>query len=48
MTVPMGFYDGCPLGMNITCRAWEEETMFNIGKAMEEITGYKDLHAEVK
>ena len=48
MTVPMGFYDGCPLGMNITCRAWEEKTMFNIGKAMEEITGYKDLHAEVK
>jgi aspartyl-tRNA(Asn)/glutamyl-tRNA(Gln) amidotransferase subunit A len=48
MTVPMGFREGCPLGLNITCRAWEEETMFNIGKAMEEITGYKDLHAEVK
>ena len=48
MTVPMGFIDGCPVGLNITCRAWEEETMFDIGKAFEEITGYKDLHAEVK
>ena len=48
MTVPMGFLDGCPLGVNLTCRAFEEETMFDIGKAIEEITGYKDLHAEVK
>ena len=48
MTVPMGFIEGCPIGVNITCRAFEESTMFNIGKAIEEITGYKDLHAEVK
>lgn len=48
MTVPMGFEEGCPLGVNLTCRAFEEQTMFNIGKAIEEITGYKDLHAEVK
>ena len=48
MTVPMGFEDGCPLGVNLTCRAWDEETMFDLGKAIEEITGYYDLHAEVK
>ena len=48
MTVPMGFEKGCPLGVNLTCRAFEEQMMFNIGKAIEEITGYKDLKAEVK
>ncbi len=48
MTVPMGFENGCPLGINLTCRTWEESTMFDIGKAIEEITGYEDLHAEVK
>lgn len=48
MTVPMGFEQGCPIGVNLTCRAWEETTMFDIGKAIEEITGYKDLQVEVK
>ena len=48
MTVPMGFIEGCPLGVNLTCRTWEESTMFGIGKAIEEITGYEDLHTEVK
>ena len=48
MTVPMGFEEGCPLGVNLTCRAFEEEMMFDIGLAIEEITGYKDLHVEVK
>lgn len=48
MTVPMGFEEGCPIGVNLTCKAFDEVTMFNIGKAIEEITGYKDLTAEVK
>ncbi|MCH4207011.1 MAG: aspartyl/glutamyl-tRNA amidotransferase subunit A [Solobacterium sp.] len=48
MTVPMGFEQGCPLGVNLTCRAFEESTMFGIARAIEEITGYEDLHAEVK
>ena len=48
MTVPMGFIDNCPIGVNLTCRAFEEDTMFNIGKAIEECTGLKDLHPEVK
>ena len=46
MTVPMGFEEGCPIGVNLTTKAWDEQTMFNIGKAIEEITGYKDLTAE--
>lgn len=48
MTVPMGFEAGCPLGLNMTCRPFEETEMFNIGLAVEEITGYEGLKAEVK
>ena len=46
MTVPMGFIEGCPIGVNLTTRAFDEETMFDSGKAIEEITGYKDLKVE--
>jgi aspartyl-tRNA(Asn)/glutamyl-tRNA(Gln) amidotransferase subunit A len=48
MTVPMGFEDGCPIGINLTCRPFEETTMFDIALALEEETGLKDLKAEVK
>jgi aspartyl-tRNA(Asn)/glutamyl-tRNA(Gln) amidotransferase subunit A len=48
MTLPMGFEERCPIGINLTCRAFDEPTMFDIAKAIEEITGYKDLQAEVK
>ena len=48
MTLPMGFEQGCPIGINLTCRAFEEVQMFNFAKAIEDITGYKDLKAEVK
>lgn len=48
LTQPMGFVDGCPVGVNITCKAFEETEMFDIAKAIEEETGLKDLVAEVK
>lgn len=48
MTLPMGFKDGCPLGVNITCSAFDEMNMFNIGLAIENATGLKDLVAKVK
>ena len=48
LTQPMGFVDGCPVGVNITCRGFEEVEMFNIAKAIEEETGLADLVAEVK
>ena len=48
MTQPMGFVDGCPVGVNITCRGFEEVEMFNIAKAIEEETGLADLVAEGK
>ena len=48
ITVPMGFEEGCPIGVNLTCPAWHESTMFTIAKAIEDITGLRDLQAEVK
>jgi len=49
MTVPMALKDGLPLGLNITAKAWDEQTMFNVGLAIEKITGFKDLcHKEEK
>ncbi|MCI5773564.1 MAG: aspartyl/glutamyl-tRNA amidotransferase subunit A [Erysipelotrichaceae bacterium] len=46
MTLPMGFRDGCPLGVNITCKAFDEVGMFNIAAGIETITGLKDLKKE--
>ncbi|SJZ33826.1 amidase family protein [Anaerorhabdus furcosa] len=48
MTLPMGFDQGCPLGVNITCKAFDEETMFNLGAGIENCTGLHDLVAEVE
>ena len=48
MTLPSGSIDGMPIGVNITCRPFEEQTMFNIGKAIEEETGLDDHTVEVK
>ncbi|MBQ6356367.1 MAG: Asp-tRNA(Asn)/Glu-tRNA(Gln) amidotransferase subunit GatA, partial [Solobacterium sp.] len=48
MSVPMGFDQGCPLGISITAKPFDEITMFNVAKAVEEITGLKGLTAEVK
>lgn len=46
MTLPMGFYNNLPLGINITCNAFKEDTMFDIALAIENITGLKDLVKE--
>ncbi len=48
MTLPMSFENGCPIGVNITTRAFDEVNMFNIGLAIEESTGLKNLVAKVK
>lgn len=48
MSVPMGFDQGCPLGISIAAKPFDEITMFNVAKAVEEITGLKGLTAEVK
>lgn len=48
MTVPTGFIEGCPIGVNLTSKAFDEGNLFNIGAKIEEITGLKDQVAEVK
>ncbi|MCF0115843.1 MAG: Asp-tRNA(Asn)/Glu-tRNA(Gln) amidotransferase subunit GatA [Erysipelotrichaceae bacterium] len=48
MTVPMGYVDHMPVGINITTKAFTEVTMFDIGMAIEACTGLKDVVAEVK
>ena len=47
MTLPTGFVDGCPIGINITAKPFEEQTLFNIGSAIEAITGLKGNDVEV-
>ncbi len=47
MTLPLGQKEGMPFGVNITCNAFDETGMFTIGKAIEEISGLKDLTKEV-
>ena len=40
ITLPMGYdSNNLPLGINLTCNPFKEQTMFNISKAIEEITG---------
>ena len=48
ITVPFSMVEGLPVGLNITCRAFEEALMFNLGQAIEDVTGLKDTIKEVK
>ena len=42
MTMPLGKDNGLPFGMNITCRPFEEQTMFDVAGGLEQLTGLKD------
>ncbi len=48
MTLPFGFDDKLPLGVNLTCRPFEEGLMLNLAKGIEDLTGLSDLICEVK
>lgn len=48
MTLPLGFDHDLPLGVNLTCKAFNEYDMFALAKDIEEITGLKDIVAEGK
>lgn len=43
LTLPLGMIDGLPFGGNVTGRAFDEQTVFNVSLAIEEITGLKKL-----
>ena len=47
MTMPTGFAEGMPIGINMTAKAFDEQTLFNIGLAIEEETGLKGNDVEV-
>ncbi len=47
ITVPTGFVEGMPIGINMTAKPFEEQTLFNIGLAIEEETGLKGNDVEV-
>ena len=47
ITVPTGFAQGMPIGINMTAKPFEEQTLFNIGAAIEEETGLKGNDVEV-
>lgn len=48
MTLPIGLVDACPVGINLTAKAFEEQTLFNIGAGIEALTGCKDMYKEVQ
>lgn len=39
MTLPLGKKEGCPFGVSLTCRPFEEQMMFDLASAIEEETG---------
>lgn len=39
ITVPLGYSNNLPFGVNITCNLFKEDIMFNISQAVEDITG---------
>ena len=46
ITLPMGYSEGLPLGVNLTCNPFKEQDMFNISLAIEKITGLSDVTKE--
>lgn len=47
ITIPNGFINNLPVGVNITCNCYEDQKVLNIAKALEEEMDYKDMIAEV-
>lgn len=47
MTMPTGFSQGMPIGINMTAKPFQEQVLFNIGKVIEEETGLKGNDVEV-
>ena len=48
MSVPSGLIDGLPIAINVSAKAFDEQTMFNVAKAIEEESGMVGNCVEVK
>ena len=46
ITIPLGFSNNLPFGVNITCPAFKESQTLNLANQIEEIIGLKDLIAK--
>lgn len=46
ITLPLGFSNGMPFGANLTCKIFDEKTMFSIASGIEKVTEIKDLSAK--
>ena len=47
MTVPMGYIDNLPIGVNLTANPFKEQVMFDVALAIEEYTGLGGAVKEV-
>lgn len=47
ITIPYGFVDDMPIGLNITGRIKEDDVVLNIAHKIEEQTGYKGIYSKV-
>ncbi|TFG83624.1 MAG: Asp-tRNA(Asn)/Glu-tRNA(Gln) amidotransferase subunit GatA, partial [Erysipelotrichales bacterium] len=47
ITLPMGYCDGLPVGVNLTCRLYDEQTTLDIALGLERCTGLADQIKEV-
>ena len=46
ITIPSGFVDGMPVGINITCKAFAEQETLNVAYGIETVLGYKNQVAK--
>lgn len=46
ITIPSGFVYGLPVGINISCKPFEEQQVLNIALGIEEVLGYKNQIAK--
>ena len=47
ITLPMGYCDGLPVGVNLTCKLFDEQTTLDLALAIEQATGLADQIKEV-
>ncbi len=47
ITIPMGFENGLPLGINLTAKAFDDANLLDIAYGIETLTGLKNLVAKV-
>ena len=46
LTLPMGMINKMPIGINVSGKAFDEQTVLNCSLAIEEITGLENLHVK--